>query len=79
MKELIFKNAKFKCKQYIKFPFLVIEPSFFENTEISFKPESALKKMHVYSNNKMYVYGDLDFIAEFPNIADNFKRQKQGN
>ena len=78
MKELISRNEKHKCKKYIRFPFLVIEPSSLDNTDINYRPESSLKKMAVYSNNSMTIYGDLDFIAEFPNIADNFKRKKNG-
>ena len=47
----------------MKFPFLLIEPSRVENTNIFIDMQSDHKKCAIISNKELFLYGDLEVIS----------------
>lgn len=63
LQDLIEKNKKKKQVCHVKFPFLLIEPSRIENTNIMIDMQKDHKKCAIISNKELFLYGDLEVIS----------------
>jgi hypothetical protein len=63
LKDLIRKNKQKKEVCHVKFPFLLIEPSRADNTNIYIDMQSDHKKCAIISNKELFLYGDLEVIS----------------
>ena len=68
---LVARNANFVHLKYISFPFVVIEPAYYQNTQLLIKMQSDLMKTELYSNRNIKIYGDLEIIGEIPSLVKN--------
>lgn len=70
MRILLNRNRLYSNQPYLKFPFLIIEPTTDKSTDFIIKMQDDLCKGLLNSNNKFQIYGDLEVIKEIPAICD---------
>ena len=74
IKTLIDRNKIKKPIKHIKFPFLIIEPSGEQGTDLFIKMQSDLSKTLLTSNKNLRIYGDLEIINEIPSVFSDQRR-----
>ena len=57
------KNQNSEETSHVKFPFLLIEPSRVDNTDIFIDMQTDHKKCAVISSKELFIYGDLEIIS----------------
>ena len=85
MKILLNRNRFYNKAAYLKFPFLIVEPTTDTtrggDTDFGIKIQDDLCKGLLSSNNKFQIYGDLEVIKEIPAISEDesYSYNRQGN
>ena len=63
IQQLIARNKAQMPNRYMNFPFLIVEPSSLQRTNLAIKMQSDLKKLSITSNHEIHIYGDLEIIS----------------